>query len=168
MTEPLHDEEAFDPKNLFNEKKFHTIFVDRNGLSSRQNDTADLIVQLLQPGITRPESEEIFTALRDANAHELLVRALDSSGSEHDKKIIAAACWESGIDFSQHFAFFAQLVCNSGFELAMEAMTVIQEMESLPREEMKRFFAKISADEEPSNAMVNELRDFINSKLQSL
>ena len=50
----------------------------------------------------------------------------------------------------------------------MEAMTVIQEMESLPREEMKRFFAKISADEEPSNAMVNELRDFINSKLQSL
>jgi hypothetical protein len=165
MTEDLHDEQAFDPKHLFDEKKFSTIFVNREGFTSKQNDTAARIVQLLQPGITRPESEEIFKHLSGARAQSLLVEAIGSAASESDKKILTAACWESGLDFSPSFPFFADLVINSGFDIALEAFTVIQEMENPPAAEMGRALARISSGGEPANAMVNELKDLLQSKL---
>lgn len=164
-TENLHDEEAFDPKNLYDAKKFNTVFVNREGFSTKENSAADLIMQLLEPGITRAQNEEIFSQLKSRNAQDMMVEAIRQSADESQKKIIAAACWESGLDFSAHFPFFCELVRTSGLDLAMEAFTVIQEMEEDPsQEDVSRQLALIRREQEPANAMVTELKELLKSK----
>lgn len=161
----LHDEEAFEPEKLFDLKKFNTIFVDREGFSSPQNAAADLILRLFEPGITRAESEEVFVALKSKKAQDTLVQAIRQSVDESQKKVIAAACWETGLDFTSHFAFFCDIVRTSGFGLAMEAFTVIQEMTGeLPQEEISRQLAAIRREQEPANGMVPELKEFLKDK----
>ena len=167
MTEPLHDEEAFKPDNLFNEKKFSTILVNRDGFTAKQNETADQVLQLLDPGITRVESEELFKSLYKANAQELLVETIRNAKTETDKKTLAAACWETGLDFSAYFLFFADLVMHSAFGLAMEALTVIQEMADPPHAEMSSLLAQLNKASDTKSALVPELRDFIHTKIHS-
>ena len=161
-------EEAFDPSELFDASKYNTLIIGREGFNARQNELADLLLQLLQPNTTRARSEEIFTELRKNKAQDLLVQAIRNAPSDHDRKLLAAACWESGLDFSKHFAFFAALVCGDDLAVAVEALTVIQEMqEDISREDLKRTLSGISSGE-PANAMVPELRNFIHLRLDQL
>ena len=160
----LFDDDSFDPEKLFDENQYSTLIIDREGFSKKQNSTADLIESLLEPHLTRAESEEIFAELKKANAQQMMVKAIGTTRGDAQKKALTAACWECGLDFSPHFVFFAELVCNSGFEVAMEAFTVIQEMENKPsREEIGAVEEIISKQPEPANAMVPELESYIKS-----
>ena len=127
----LLDEDAFDPEKLFNEKEYSTLIINREGFSKKENASADLIEGLLDKNVTRQESEEIFQKLKTNNATELLVDAIKKAGLTDEKRILAAACWESGLDFSNHFLFFVELALSADFQLSMEAITVIEESEGL-------------------------------------
>ena len=121
------DEDAFDPEKLFNEKEYSTLIINREGFSKKENVSADLIEGLLDKDITRPEAEEIFQKLKANNAQELLVDAIKKAGRTEEKRLITAACWESGLDFSKYFLFFVELATSADFQLSMEAITVIEE-----------------------------------------
>ena len=108
--EELLDEEAFDPKKLFNEEEYSTLIIGREGLSKKENTTADLLEALLEPNITRQESEEIFSKLKDANAQKMMVDAIQAAEKVNEKTILAAACWESGLDFSAYFIYFVKII----------------------------------------------------------
>ena len=49
----LLDEDAFDPKKLFNEEEYSTLIIAREGFSKKENNAADLIESLLEKEITR-------------------------------------------------------------------------------------------------------------------
>jgi hypothetical protein len=122
----LLDEDAFDPGNLFDKEKFNTLVLNREGFSKRDGKAADLLESLLEGGITRAESEEIFTALKETNARELMVEAIRQAPHEREKAIFTAACWESGLDFTPHFLFFVGLATVREYSVALEALTVLQ------------------------------------------
>lgn len=125
----LLDEDAFDPEKLFNEKEYSTLIIKRDGFSKKENSSADLIEGLLDKERTREECEEIFLKLKENNAQEMLVNAIRSAGRAEEKAILAAACWESGLDFSAHYLFFVELATSDHFRLAMEAITVVENCE---------------------------------------
>ena len=125
----LLDDDAFDPKKLFDEKKYSTLIINREGYSKKENSAADLIEGLLEPNITRSESEEIFKKLKDNGSTGILVEAIKNAGRIEEKRILTAACWESGLDFSKDFLFFVQLATSADFQLAMEAITVVENCE---------------------------------------
>lgn len=125
----LLDEEEFDPKKLFNEEEYSTLIINREGFNKKQNTAADLIEGLLDKEITREQSEEIFTKLKDSNAHQLLVNSIKSADRTEEKAILTAACWESGLDFTNDFLFFVELACSDDFKLSLEALTVVENCE---------------------------------------
>ena len=131
IIEELLDEDAFDPKKLFNEEEYSTLIIAREGFSKKDNTTADLLEGLLEKGITRQESEEIFLKLKESNSVDLMINAIKTADRIEEKIILTAACWESCIDFTSHFLFFVELACNDNFLLALEALTVVEYCEGV-------------------------------------
>jgi hypothetical protein len=157
------DSYPVDPKKLFDEKEYSTLIINREGFSKKENSSADLIEGLLEPGSTRAEHEQIFAELKKANAGDMLLGAIAQASSPREKKTLIAACWESGIDFSQHFLFFCRFVLDGDFETGLEALTVIEEMENIPsRNDVDQVLALISKTDHP-NAHVAELKNYLNN-----
>ncbi|MBL7921483.1 MAG: hypothetical protein JNJ40_14285 [Bacteroidia bacterium] len=126
----LLDDDAFDPKKLFNEEEYSTLIIKREGFSKKENDSADLIESLLEKEITRQESEAIFSKLKENNSVELLVDSIKKAQRVEQKTTLTAACWETGLDFTNYFLFFVEIACNDNFLLAMEGLTVVENIES--------------------------------------
>ncbi|MBA3683569.1 MAG: hypothetical protein H0W73_20745 [Bacteroidetes bacterium] len=129
IVKELLDDDAFDPKKLFNEEEYSTLIIKREGFNKKENNTADLLESLLEKEITRQESEEIFLKLKETNSIEIMVDAIKKAQRTEEKTILAAACWESCLDFSKYFLFFTELTCSDNFLLSMEALTVVEYIE---------------------------------------
>jgi hypothetical protein len=127
----LLDDESLDPKKFFNEEEYVTLIVNRDGFNKNQNDTADLIETLLAKDTQRKEIEDIFLQLKTLKANKLLVDTIAAAETTRDKAKLCAACWESGLDFTENFLFFTELACNNDFALAMEALTVVENIEGV-------------------------------------
>lgn len=125
----LLDDEALDPKRLFNEKEYSTLIVNREGFSKKQNDSADVVYALLEKELTREEQEEIFKTLKENKSGDILIEAIGNLKRNSDKAKLIAACWESGLDFSANFLFFTRLACDDDFLVSLEALTVIDNIE---------------------------------------
>lgn len=164
----LLDEDAFDPKKLFDENEYSTLIIDRGGFSKKENATADLLEALLEPKITRAESEEIFGSLKAANAQKLMVEGIKAAERIEEKTILSAACWECGLDFSNDFLFFVELACHSDFKLAMEALTVVESMEPaepLPHETLTVALTMVTASKSPNKELLHDLIENIKSRI---
>ncbi|MBL7910959.1 MAG: hypothetical protein JNJ41_07890 [Bacteroidia bacterium] len=129
IVKELLDEDAFDPKKLFNEEEYSTLIIKRDGFNKKENNAADLLEGLLDKEITRAESEEIFLKLKESNSVEIMVDAIKKAQRVEEKTILAAACWESCLDFTNHFLFFAELACNDNLLLSLEGLTVVENCE---------------------------------------
>lgn len=54
------------------------------------------------------------------------------------QKTILISCWQNGLDFSNYFDVFIDLIINGDWEVAFEAFTVIENLEYFPAaEELK-------------------------------
>jgi hypothetical protein len=122
----LIDEDAFDPENLFDKKKFITMVINREGFSKREGKAADLLEALLDRDITRAECEEIYAQLKETNARETMLEAIRQATNEQEKALLIQACWECGLDFTPHFLLFAELATLKDYSVALEALTVLQ------------------------------------------
>jgi hypothetical protein len=127
--EGLVDEDSLDPKKLFDEKKYNTLIINREGFSKKQNSAADLLEALLDKDITRQESEEIFSKLKETNSGRMLMDAIKATKRVDEKTILVAACWECGLDFTEHFLYFTELATHDNFQLALEALSVVESIE---------------------------------------
>ena len=162
----LLDEDALDPKKLFDENEYSTLIIDREGFNKKQNDTADLLEQLLDPNVTRIQSEEIYSRLKEVKAQKLLVDAIKSAERVEEKTILTAACWECGLDISSDFLFFVELSCHDNFNLAMEALTVVEYNDGTLEEPVLRTALEMAVQSKSKNeALVNDLIQNINSRL---
>ena len=164
--EELLDEEAFDPKKLFNEEEYSTLIIGREGLSKKENTTADLLEALLEPNITRQESEDIFLKLKEANAQKMMVDAIGAAEKTSEKTALAAACWESGLDFSDYFMDFVDLTLHNDFQLALEALSVIESSEGVQTEQTLTkalILAQSSKSKNPD--LVNDLVQNLKSRI---
>jgi hypothetical protein len=156
IIDELLDDDAFDPKKLFDEKEYNTLIIDREGFNKKQNQAADLLVALMDPKITRPESEEIFKGLKEAGAQQLLADTIQSVKTAGEKAILTAACWESGLDFTGHYLFFVALAGSDDFRLAMEALTVVENCEDALDEKTINQALTIARSSKSANATLKE------------
>lgn len=167
IVDELLDDDAFDPKKLFNEEEYSTLLIKREGFSKSQNSSADLLEGLLEPNITRAESEEIFSKLKDANAVEMMIDAITCAERIEEKTVLTAACWESGLDFTNQFLFFVELACSDDFKLAMEALTVAENVEGTIDENTLSKALEIAQNTKSKNeALLVELIRVIKDRVQ--
>lgn len=162
----LLDEDAFDPKKLFDEEEYSTLIIAREGFSKKDNTAADLLEGLLEKGITRQESEAIFLKLKESNSVDLMVNAIKKADRIDEKTILTAACWESCLDFTNHFLFFVELTCHDNFLLSLEALTVVEYCEGTVDEPTLTKAMLIAQNAKSNNKeLINDLIENIKSRI---
>jgi SOS response regulatory protein OraA/RecX len=160
------EEGGIDPKKLFNEKEYSTIIVNREGFSKKQNKVADLVYELLEKELSREETENIFKELKEGSAQPVLVEAIQNVKRNDDKARLCAACWESGLDFTSYFSFFAELSCTQDFLLAMEALTVVENIPGkITEEELKNVLVKAREAKNGNKDIIADLEENIKSRM---
>jgi len=68
---------------------------------------------------------DIFNNLKDQKSVPYLINAINNCSDSIVKNILVSACWKNGLNYSEHYDIFIDLIINSDFELAFEAHTVI-------------------------------------------
>ncbi len=167
VIDELLDDEAFDPKKLFDEKQYSTLIINREGFNKKQNEMADMLESLLDEKTTRTESEEIFAALKkESGAQQLLVEAIQAAERPAEKAKLVAACWEAGLDFTTYFLLFTELACHDDFALAMEALTVIENCEGqLDEKTLTEALTTAQNSKSKNTTLVNDLIENIKSRI---
>lgn len=164
--EELLDEEAFDPKKLFNEEEYSTLIISRDGMSKKDNTTADYIEALLEEKNTREENEQIYSKLKEAKAQKMLVEAIRASHKKTDTVKLLAACWECGLDFSEYFLDFVKLSTHEEFQIALEALSVVESCEAPITEQVLTSALEIAeASGSAHIELTNDLIDNIKNRI---
>jgi hypothetical protein len=162
----LLDEDAFDPEKLFNEKEYSTLIINRDGFSKKENSSADLIESLLEKELTRQEAEEIFAKIKAAGSPDILVKAIRSAGRTDEKTKLVAAAWECGLDFSADFLLFAELACDDNFQLALEALSVVESTETdIPHDIVRSALEMARQSKSTNTHLISDLIHNLNSRL---
>lgn len=126
-----------DPVYHFNENFSSAFFGDNPAeVSGAKNPATDArlinnFIDLLTNPDKKDLKQEALDIIRNAKAQQFLVDLISMPEQEKHRRELVMACWESGLDFSSHLIFFTKLVVNCGYPVALEAITVIDEMHVL-------------------------------------
>ncbi|HRD39001.1 MAG TPA: hypothetical protein PLC65_10250 [Bacteroidia bacterium] len=140
-------------KEYFDEKKYRTIIVGKDGYKSNE-DLEDAITALVEDKISTEEKEEILKHLKASKAKQALFKAIQTSKSDAKKAKLIAACWEIDLDCTDDFLFFVDLTCNEDFNVSLEALTVIESIENaIPANQLEQAQKQVTAKikEKPDN-----------------
>ena len=88
-----------------------------------------LITQLTDPN-AREIKDEVLHTLKAGESQKLLVEVIGMKEYFKYRQILLAACWESGLDFSNHLDFFISLLADKKTDelSCVEIATIIDEM----------------------------------------
>lgn len=160
------DEDAFDPKKLFNGEEYGTLIISRDGYNKKENTAADLLEDLVDKKITRQESEAIFQQLKEAGAQKVMVDAIKAAKRAEEKANLTAACWECGLDFSAWFLDFVKLSLDHEFSVALEALSVVESSEGTVEEAVLTEAMKMAqSSDSPNKELVHDLVENIKSRI---
>lgn len=163
----LINEEAFDPEKLFNDEEYSTIVINREGFTGKENTAADLIEDLLEPGNSRSENEAIFKKLKDTGATKVLVDAIDIFNRNTDRAKLLAACWETGLDFTPYFYAIVKLACHADFNVALEALTVVESCEGeISEAKLNEALQYVRQSKSPNVELVKDLLTNIQQRFK--
>ncbi|MGP8217016.1 MAG: hypothetical protein ACLQQ4_15720 [Bacteroidia bacterium] len=110
---------------LFDPRFYKTMYISKADEEKANAEHVEMLVELLCDTRYKASRQEIFNFLKkEPKAVELLLRAI--AEAKGDKKVLVAACWESNIDCTPFLPFFTHIVIHDNFEVAMEALTVIE------------------------------------------
>ena len=106
----------------------------------------DLLDLLLQSKdievITRITS--LLSDIKDSQFKQMLIDKLTQAQNGSEKSNFLRICWESAIDFSEHFSLFVDILIKDEFMAALEASTVIENLSgSIPDEMIQKAIAQL-------------------------
>jgi HEAT repeat protein len=91
---------------------------------------------------TNPEKEiesavaDLLGSVKEKQSVNSFIRAIEDDKYAQIRKIILAACWQNGLDFSTFIPVFIDVIIADEWETAFEAFTVADNLDFLPSEEI--------------------------------
>lgn len=70
----------------------------------------------------------LLSTLKHSDAIPLIIEAIENKKYASELQYLISACWENGMDYSNHLSLFVDLVIEQEFVIAFEAYTVITNM----------------------------------------
>lgn len=131
----LINEEAFDPEKLFDKENYNTLTIALNADSLFKEKDVDVLIDLLDPQLSREDKENKLKQLKDNKQQKLLIKAVQEAETNEDKAKLLCICWESGLDFKNDFLFFVEQACDNDYMVSLEAFTVAENIEDVNDEE---------------------------------
>lgn len=89
-------------------------------------ELAYLLLDQEDPEITRG-IEVLLSELKIQEAVPILVECIQDESYLPIQRQLVAACWQNGLNYSEHAVLFATLVMDAPLETAIEALTVFEE-----------------------------------------
>ena len=121
-------EENTEEKKSFSLSDFNTIVIKGNK-GDDSNKPMDALISGLASSETKTEALKLLKS--NKNGKKILLDAIEKKlNSESERALIVAACWESGIDFSDQLELFINLAITENLLVAIEAITVIENTEA--------------------------------------
>lgn len=110
------------------------------------NDLPTILDYLLDP--SNPEIEKALYSfiydIKDPKAVEPIIAAIQNDKYLTIQKKLIEMCWQSSLKFAKHIGVFVDLLIKGDFEIAFEALTVIENMEeSLDSKSKEQEMAKL-------------------------
>jgi len=138
------------------------------GIAKTNNSAStNTLINLLIDSSNRDVREDVLLLLKkEESAVELLVEAIENPRYLEYKNKLIAACWESGTDCSKYLPVFIAAAINESYVVALEAVTVIENMEG-PFDEEELAQAKkdiafvLKAKESEKHPLLNILREIL-------
>lgn len=118
------------PEKLFDEKEYATILLGDEGFTKKDGHNADFLAILINPKSTREEKDAALIHLKENKAQKFILSSIFKIKKPEQKAQLIAACWETGLDFSNDVLVFVDLINHENYLVSLEAFTVIQEMEN--------------------------------------
>jgi len=130
----LLDEDAFKPEKLFDKENYNTLTLSLNSEAAFKEKDVDVLIDLLDPNISREDKEDKLKFIKDHKLNTLLIKAVKEAETNEDKAKLLCICWESGLDFKNEFLFFVEQTCDEDYFVALEAFTVAENIEDVKDE----------------------------------
>ncbi|TDN99149.1 HEAT repeat domain-containing protein [Sunxiuqinia elliptica] len=114
----------------------------------------------------RNQIVRLLSDLKQTDAVPFLIEAIENKKYVNELRFLTSACWENGLDYSNHLSLFIDLVIEQELETAIEAYTVITNMsgkisqEIADKESRKLKEAMLESDEQ-KKALMHDLLDFL-------
>jgi len=70
----------------------------------------------------------LLAELKHSDAIPMIVEAIKNKAYTEELQYLVSACWENGMDYSEHLSLFIDLMIQHEFMIAFEAHTVITNM----------------------------------------
>jgi hypothetical protein len=137
---PNKEENKDDEKTdrFFDEENYSTLIVNDQEFKSTKKAKLEDLVQLLASE-DKDKKEAALKLLKNGKAKAFLLEAINNADNDEHQSVLVAACWECGLDFSDQLELFTALVIEGDYFTAIEAATVIDEMEgTIPEMELDK------------------------------
>lgn len=116
------------PEKLFDEKEYSTIVLGSDEKSKHDEDNADYLTIIIGHSSSREAKDEALSKLKDNKAQAFMMQAISRIKNSDHKAATIAACWETGLDFTDYLPQFIELINDTNYLVSLEAFTVIEEM----------------------------------------
>lgn len=112
----------------------------------------------------------LFNDLNDEETKDVIINMIQDEEFLHIRKTLVSSCWQNSLDFDMYFKVFVNVVINENYETAIEALSVIDEMETgitkkdceIGKEEIKKAIKK---EDDEKISLLLEVIKIIDEKL---
>lgn len=112
---------------LYDKKFYNTVFISKADEEKATDEHIEALVELLCDPRYKSSKQEVYNFMKkEAKAVDLLMKGIVQA--KGDKKVLVSAAWESGVDTTRFLPLFAELIIRDDFEVAIESLTVIEQM----------------------------------------
>lgn len=157
-------------KEYFDEKKYRTIIVGKEGIKN-SDDLIDAIESLADNKLSVEERDEVLRHVKASNPGNVLLKAIEAAEDNTRRARLIAACWEVDLDCTDHFMFFVKQACSDDFNVALEALTVVESIENAIGKERLDEAHKVVTDKIKQNPatidLLNDLAAIIRDRQNS-
>jgi len=103
------------------------IYEIRNSGSVKMLPVLIGLIHKQTPAAIRAEILNLIAEIKSQDAVPLIASSLEKMDFGGDLPALVAACWQSGLDFSNHMPVFAKLFITGDYVTSLEAFTVLEE-----------------------------------------
>ncbi len=116
------------------------------------NDLPSILDYLVTPAHTSVEKAlyQFIFDIKDPKAVEPIIAAIQNQKYQSIQKKLIEICWQSSLKFANHISLFVDLLIHGDFEIAFEALTVIENIEESIDPKLKELEMKKLKDAIPT------------------
>jgi len=128
-------QDSSEKNNFLDPKKYNTIHIsaeDAVDSENKKSELSDTLIDLLKnPEHKEFRHETLGLLKKNPIGLELLMQAIKDKKITTGKQYLISACWEAGMDTGKYLSDFVSIVIENNFLEAMEALTVIEDMQHI-------------------------------------